>query len=90
MLRQQEIGAHANIDRILLLPEVCQITGKSRSSIYRGMADLSFPRAVKIGKAQIGFRASEIEAWLRSRPQASYRAGKVKAELHRGKMHVAP
>ena len=86
MLRQQEIGAHANIDRILLLPEVCQITGKSRSSIYRGMADLSFPRAIKIG----GFRASEVEAWLRSRPQASYRAGKVKAELHRGKMHVAP
>lgn len=90
MLRQQENGAHATIDRILLCPEVCHITGKSRSSIYRGMADQSFPRAIKIGKSQIGFRASEVEAWLRSRPHASYRVGNVKAEHHRGQKHVAP
>ena len=60
-------------DRILLLPAVCEITNKSRSSIYRDMADKSFPGAIKIGKSRIGWRATEVNAWLRARPQASYR-----------------
>jgi len=54
------------MERIIRLPEVKAATGKSRSSIYQGMADGSFPRALALGARSIGWRASDIESWLQS------------------------
>jgi prophage regulatory protein len=54
------------MEKILRLPEVKAATGKSRSSIYQGMADGSFPRTVALGARAIGWRASDIESWLQS------------------------
>ncbi|MGP8186863.1 MAG: helix-turn-helix transcriptional regulator, partial [Terracidiphilus sp.] len=56
----------AHMEKILRLPEVKAATGKSRSSIYQGMADGSFPRPVALGARAIGWRASDIESWLQS------------------------
>ena len=57
-------------DRLLRRRQVEEITGLSRSSIYRLMRDGKFPRPVKVGLAAVRWRASDITAWLESRPVA--------------------
>lgn len=56
-------------DRILRLPEVIQLTGISRSRIYVYMAREidPFPRSVRLGPNMVGWRSSEIAAWLAAR-----------------------
>lgn len=53
--------------KILRLPEVMKRTGLSRSSIYAYMADNLFPNSVNIGKRSVGWRESDIEAWIAKR-----------------------
>ncbi|MCH6549771.1 MAG: AlpA family transcriptional regulator [Proteobacteria bacterium] len=48
--------------KFLKLPEVQIRTGKSRSSIYQGIKDGTFPKPIKLGPRAIGFIESEIEA----------------------------
>ena len=55
-------------DRLLRRRQVEEITGLSRSSIYRLMQDGEFPRPVKVGPAAVRWRASDITTWLESRP----------------------
>lgn len=50
------------------LPEVIQTSGKSRSRIYDAIKAGNFPTQVSIGARSVGWRASEIAAWVRSRP----------------------
>ena len=57
-------------DRLLRRRQVEEITGLSRSSIYRLMQDGEFPRPVKVGPAAVRWRASDITVWLESRPVA--------------------
>lgn len=47
----------------LNLADVLQMIPASRASLYRWMAQGSFPAAVKIGPKRIAWRASDIEAW---------------------------
>ena len=57
-------------DRLLRRRQVEEITGLSRSSIYRLMQDGEFPRPVKVGPAAVRWRSSDIKVWLESRPVA--------------------
>jgi prophage regulatory protein len=50
--------------RILRLPAVLDKTGKCRSSVYREMAEGSFPRSVPIGARAIGWLESDIDAYI--------------------------
>ena len=54
--------------RILRLPEVLKMTGLSRTSIWRQIDAGTFPKSVKLGPRAVGWRASDIEEWLRNRP----------------------
>lgn len=58
-------------DRILKLPVVTATVGLSRSTIYEKMAAGKFPRPVKLGDFAVGWRESEIQAWIESLPRAS-------------------
>lgn len=51
------------------LKETIQITNFSRSSIYRGIRDGSFPVPVRIGERAIAFKLNELEKWMESRPR---------------------
>jgi len=51
---------------ILRLPDVRQLTGLKRSTIYERMTNGSFPRAVSLGTRAIGWRRGDIRAWLQS------------------------
>lgn len=53
-------------DRILRLPNVIERTGLSRSTVYRKIQERTFPKPLKISERCIGWRESELEAWLES------------------------
>jgi prophage regulatory protein len=53
-------------DRILRLATVLQLTGLTRSTLYRKVATGSFPRQLRISDRCAGWRESEVDAWLRS------------------------
>lgn len=58
-------------ERLLRRRQVEEITGLSRSSIYRLMRTQEFPLAVKVGPAAVRWKKSDITNWLESRPLAT-------------------
>ena len=62
-------------DRLLRRRHVEEITGMSRSSIYRLMQSGEFPRPVRVGPTAVRWRASDITGWLESRPVARSEVG---------------
>ena len=57
-------------DRFLSLPIVITMTGVSRSSIYSWMGAERFPKPKKLGPRKVGWLASDVDAWIRSREAA--------------------
>lgn len=51
---------------ILRITKVLQRTGLTRATLYRKIADGSFPRQVQIATNCVGWRESEVDAWLRA------------------------
>jgi prophage regulatory protein len=60
------------VQQILRLAEVQKATGYGKQAIYQKLAkpDDDFPRPIKLGPRAIGFLASEIEAWQKTRIEA--------------------
>ena len=52
---------------ILRRPDVETRTGLSRSTIYDWMKRGEFPQPVALGARLVGWRESDIEAWLQAR-----------------------
>lgn len=55
------------IHHILRRPEVERLTGLSRSTIYRMMADGEFPKPVKLTRKSVGWPKNAVLDWLSSR-----------------------
>jgi prophage regulatory protein len=49
------------------LPTVIQATGLGRSTIYRLVADGSFPQPVHLGPRAVAWRWSDLDRWSESR-----------------------
>lgn len=62
--------AHAAPRMFVRLPAVLATTGLGRSTIYRLVADGSFPSPVKLGPRAVAWRWADIERWGRSRSDA--------------------
>ena len=62
-------------DRLLKRREVEEITGLSRSTIYRMVKTGQFPQPVRVGPKAVRWRLSDIIAWLESRPLAGRPTG---------------
>lgn len=56
--------------RIARPPEVTELTGMSKTSLLRLAHQGLFPAPIKIGPRAIGWRLSDIEAYLAERPKA--------------------
>jgi prophage regulatory protein len=56
---------------ILKLPATSSKSGKSRSSIYQGVKEGTFPAPIKIGERAVGWLEDEIDDWLAKRISAS-------------------
>ena len=51
------------IKKMYRLPEVMNMTGLSRSSIYLRVSTDEFPKPVKIGRRAVGWPEDSIIAW---------------------------
>ena len=63
------VGLEAH--RLLRREEVERLTGISRSTLYDMISKGVFPRPVRINARAVGWRVTEVVAWLESRPPAS-------------------
>ena len=59
-----EPNTSPNNDRILRFPEVKEMVGLSRTTIWRKEQTGDFPRRVPLGVGSVGWFKSEVEAWL--------------------------
>ena len=51
-------------ERILRLSDVLYRTGLSRTTLYRKIAEGTFPPQVRISQKGSGWRASAVETWI--------------------------
>lgn len=51
-------------DSLLRISDVIERTGLGRSTIYRKISEGTFPAPVKVGKAAVRWRESELSAWI--------------------------
>lgn len=52
---------------ILRLPQVIQLVGLRRTTIYEMMEKGIFPRSISLGARAIGWRVGDIRRWLEAR-----------------------
>ncbi len=50
--------------KILRLNDVKEASGLSRSSIYAGMQNGTFPKSIKLGTRMVGWSEKAIEDWI--------------------------
>lgn len=60
---------------ILRLALVKQRTGLSRSSIYSGVKQGTFPAQISLGPRAVGWLESSIDQWIQSRIELSSKVG---------------
>lgn len=58
--------------RIIRLKKVLERTGLGRSTVYKMMANGTFPIAVSLGGKSRGWVEEEVESWIRSRMDARH------------------
>jgi len=56
----------ASLQKLIKLPEVIDLTGKSRSSIYAAMREGAFPAPKKIGPRAVAWTTESIRNWQES------------------------
>jgi prophage regulatory protein len=54
------------------LPVVLKVTGLGRSTIYRWIAEGSFPPPVRLGPRAVAWRWSDLDRWTQSRSLAQH------------------
>ena len=52
--------------RVVRRDEVSAITGLARATIYKKVAEGTFPAPLRLGSRAVGWRLADIEAWLAS------------------------
>lgn len=52
-----------SVDQILRMPDLRRLTGLSKTTIYRMIAEGEFPRPVQLRRQSVGWRASAIQRW---------------------------
>jgi len=55
------------MDKVLRLPEVMRTTGLARSTIYKMIAEKSFPKPIPLGVKSVGWLESDIQNWIQER-----------------------
>jgi prophage regulatory protein len=67
MKKSDTASASFSTDRILRWPEVRERTGLSRTTAWREIRACRFPASVEITPHSVGWRESDIAAWLAAR-----------------------
>lgn len=56
---------------LLRLPAVMKVTGLCRSTLYRMVAEHTFPEPVRLAKRAVAWRRDEVIGWTSALPRAS-------------------
>jgi prophage regulatory protein len=56
---------------LMRLPNVIQMTGLARSTIYKLISDERFPAPLKLSQRAVAWRMMDIEQWIASRAPTS-------------------
>jgi prophage regulatory protein len=59
------------LDRILRPREVTEVTGLSRTTIWRGVIAGTFPKPVRLTPSTIGWCQTDVSNWLAGRRAAA-------------------
>ena len=57
--------------RIIRLPEVKNLTGLARSTIYRQIAEKDFPKPISLGAKSVGWLETDVQKWIEKRIKIS-------------------
>lgn len=66
-----------NLQPLLRLPAVIQMTGLARSTIYRLIAEGEFPRSRRISSRLVAWSTADIAQWIDSREPSRSGASKL-------------
>ncbi|MGQ8817042.1 AlpA family phage regulatory protein [Serratia sp. NA_13] len=69
MLSQPQVNFS---NKLIRLPKVIEITGKSRTRIYEDIKKNSFPKQVKTGMRSVAWLEKEIEEWIEIQKNQRY------------------
>lgn len=58
------------MEQLLRLPKVLELTGLSRSELYRQVKDRRFPAPIPISERMRAWDHNEVSAWIRERREA--------------------
>ena len=61
---------------LLRMTAIIRITGLSRSTIYKQMAEGEFPTAHKITRRAVAWRPAEISQWIEARTSSDAPVGR--------------
>lgn len=56
--------------RLIRRPEVCDLTGLPKSTLYDHLASGAFPAPVRLSCRSVAWHLSEVQAWIDSRISA--------------------
>lgn len=56
--------------QLLRLPLVLRVTGLGRSTLYKMVAQQTFPAPVKLAKRAVAWRHDDVQRWTSGRPSA--------------------
>jgi prophage regulatory protein len=60
-------------ERIIRIAELCRKVGLGRTTLWRMERDGEFPQRRQLGRGQVGWIESEVDAWIHSLPKADER-----------------
>ena len=61
----------SDTDRLLRIREVLNITRLSRATLYLMINEGDFPPPVRLRARAVAWRASQVQAWMDTRPTAT-------------------
>ncbi|MGZ5652328.1 MAG: helix-turn-helix transcriptional regulator [Usitatibacter sp.] len=71
-MKQDELATEAEgveaMPRLLRLPAVLRVTGLGRSTVYKMVAEHTFPAPVRLSKRAVGWRHDDVRQWTIARP----------------------
>jgi len=72
LARPPQVADRVSAPMFLRIGVVMRLTGLSRSTIYRMMAQHSFPQPVRLSRRLIAWRGSEMDQWSEGRPNVTH------------------
>ena len=60
-------------ERILSVPDASRKVNLGKSRLYEMIGAGEFPSPIQISKGRVGFRESEVDEWIRTRPVVNLR-----------------